>query len=142
MNDKTFENYQKRMLDAMQNPNKQSDDLFTKLSNILENLKVFVNTGAYSQVAFMQEVERQFKSVDSCDEVTRHVKGLSLNPFFLNIIISNSLNNILLINLTHRIFHNNSYNNCNKHYRNQYSFNWQYIRHSHISFKSFKNCIR
>ena len=35
MNDKNFENYQKRMLDAVQNPNKQSNDPFTKLSNIL-----------------------------------------------------------------------------------------------------------
>lgn len=35
MNDKTFENYQKRMLDAMQNPKEQINDPFTKLSNIL-----------------------------------------------------------------------------------------------------------
>jgi len=32
MNDKTFENYQKRILDAMQNPNEQNNDPFTKLS--------------------------------------------------------------------------------------------------------------
>lgn len=38
MNDMNFENYQKRMLNAVQNPNKQSNDPFTKLSNILENL--------------------------------------------------------------------------------------------------------
>ena len=67
MNDTTFENYQKRMLDAMQNPNKQGDDLFTKLSNILDNLKVFVNNGNYSQAEFKQEVENQFKSVDSSE---------------------------------------------------------------------------
>lgn len=72
MNDTTFENYQKRMLDAMQNPN--SDDLFTKLSNILDNLKVFVNNGNYSQAEFKQEVENQFKSVDSSDETVRHFK--------------------------------------------------------------------
>ena len=36
MNDRNFENYQKRMLDAVQNPNKQSNDPFTKLSNILD----------------------------------------------------------------------------------------------------------
>ena len=74
MNDKTFENYQKRMLDAMQNPNEQSNDPFTKLSNILENLKLFVNNGTYSQAGFRQEVEKQFKSVDSSDETARHFK--------------------------------------------------------------------
>lgn len=74
MNDKTFENYQKRMLDVIQNPNKQSNDPFTKLSNILENLKIFVNTGTYSQAGFRQEVEKQFKSIDSSDETARHIK--------------------------------------------------------------------
>ncbi len=74
MNDKTFENYQKRMLDAMQNPNEQSNDPFTELSNILENLKLFVNNGTYSQAGFNQEVEKQFKSVDSSDETARHFK--------------------------------------------------------------------
>ena len=74
MNDKTFENYQKRMLDAMQNPNEQSNDPFTKLSNILDNLKVFVNNVNYSQAEFKQEVENQFKSVDSSDETVRHFK--------------------------------------------------------------------
>ena len=74
MNDKTFENYQKRMLDAMQNQNEQSNDPFTKLSNILENLKLFVNNGTYSQAGFKQEVEKQLKSVDSSDETVRHFK--------------------------------------------------------------------
>lgn len=74
MNDKTFENYQKRMLDAMQNPNEQSNDPFTKLSNILENLKLFVNNGTYSPAVFKQEVEKQFKFVDSSDETARHFK--------------------------------------------------------------------
>ena len=74
MNDRNFENYQKRMLDAVQNPNKQSNDPFTKLSNILENLKLFVNNGTYSQAGFNQEVEKQFKSVDSSDETARHFK--------------------------------------------------------------------
>ena len=74
MNDRNFENYQKRMLDAMQNPNEQSNDPFTKLSNILENLKLFVNNGTYSQAGFNQEVEKQFKSVDSSDETARHFK--------------------------------------------------------------------
>lgn len=74
MNDKTFENYQKRMLDAMQNPNKQSNDSFTRLSIILDNLKTFVNTGNYSQARFRHEVENQFKSVDSSDETVNHFK--------------------------------------------------------------------
>lgn len=74
MNDKTFEDYQKRMLDAMQNPNKQSNDSFTKLSNILDNLTSFVNNGTYSQARFKQEVEKQFEAVDSSDEVARHFK--------------------------------------------------------------------
>lgn len=74
MNDKTFENYQKRMLDAMQTPNKQSNDSFTKLSNILDNLKTYVNDGKYSQAGFKQEVEKQFESVDSSDETVRHFK--------------------------------------------------------------------
>ena len=74
MNDTTFENYQKRMLNALQNPTEQSNDPFTKLSNILENLKLFVNNGTYSQAGFKQEVEKQFKSVDSSDEIARHFK--------------------------------------------------------------------
>lgn len=74
MNDKTFENYQNRMIDAIQNSNEQSNDPFTKLSNILENLKLFVNNGTYSQAGFNQEVEKQFKSVDSSDKTARHFK--------------------------------------------------------------------
>ncbi len=75
MNDKTFENYQKQMLNAMQNPNKKSHDPFTKLSSILDNLKIFVNNdNNYSQPKFKQEVENQFKSVDSSDETVRHFK--------------------------------------------------------------------
>lgn len=75
MNGKTFENYQKRMLSAIQNPSKQSNDPFTKLSNILDNLKTFVNNeGNYTQAGFKQEVEKQFKSVDSSDETVRHFK--------------------------------------------------------------------
>lgn len=74
MNDKTFENYQKRILDAMQNPNKRSNDPFTKLSNILENLKSYVNNGTFSTAGFKHEVEKQFKSVDSSDETAKHFK--------------------------------------------------------------------
>ena len=58
----------------MQNPNKQSNDLFTKLSNILDNLKIFVNNGKYFQTKFKQEVENQFKSIDSSCETVRHFK--------------------------------------------------------------------
>lgn len=79
MNDKTFENYQKRMLNAMQNPNLKSNDLFTKLSDILENLKKFVNINTYSQTGFKQEVEKQFKSVDSSDETVKHFKKTLLD---------------------------------------------------------------
>ena len=42
--------------------------------NILENLKLFVNNGTYSQAGFKQEVEKQFKTVDSSDETARHFK--------------------------------------------------------------------
>lgn len=62
------------MLDAIQTSNEQSNDPFTKLSNILENLKLFVNNGTYSQAGFKQEVEKQFKTVDSSDETARHFK--------------------------------------------------------------------
>ena len=58
----------------MQNQNEQSNDPFTELSNILENLKLFVNNGTYSQAGFKQEVEKQFKFVDSSDETARHFK--------------------------------------------------------------------
>ena len=75
MDNKTFEEYQKRMLNAMQNPNKKSNDIFTKLSNILEDLKIFVNNGStYSKKEFMQEVEKQFKTVDDSDEIVRNFK--------------------------------------------------------------------
>lgn len=40
------------MLDAVKNSNEQSNDPFTKLANILENLKIFVNNGKYSQAGF------------------------------------------------------------------------------------------
>lgn len=76
MDSERFDDYQKRMLNAVHNPNKHSNDPFTKLYNILENLKIFVNNGAYSQSAFKQEVERQFKTVDSSDETARHYKNV------------------------------------------------------------------
>lgn len=78
MNDTTFENYQKRMLDAIKNSNEQSNDPFTKLSNILENLKLFVNTGIYSQAEFKQEVEKQFKK----EHFSFKVKNKNSNQVF------------------------------------------------------------
>ena len=60
MNEKTFENYKKRMLSAMQNPSKQSNDPFTKLSNILDNLKTFVNNEVnYTQAGFKQDTSKR-----------------------------------------------------------------------------------
>ena len=81
MNDKTFENYQNRMLDAIQTSNEQSNDPFTKLSNILENLKLFVNNGTYSQAGFKQEVEtaRHFKKTlkNFCSTKNEAIKAIS-----------------------------------------------------------------
>lgn len=58
----------------MKNSNEQSNDPFTKLANILENLKIFVNNGKYSQAGFKQEVEKQFESIDSSDETALYFK--------------------------------------------------------------------
>lgn len=74
MDDNIFENYKKKMLDAVKNSNEQSNDPFTKLANILENLKIFVNNGKYSQAGFKQEVEKQFESIDSSDETALYFK--------------------------------------------------------------------
>ena len=62
------------MLDAVKNSNEQSNDPFTKLANILENLKIFVNNGKYSQAGFKQEVEKQFESIDSSNETALYFK--------------------------------------------------------------------
>lgn len=75
MNDKTFESYQKRMLDAMQNPNQHSNDPFTKLSNKLDNLKKIVNSRTFSKAEFKQEVNKLFCDVDSSDEESKHIKN-------------------------------------------------------------------
>ncbi len=48
MDTKTFENYQKRMTNAINTPNPQSKDPFTKLSKILDDLKEYVNTVLFS----------------------------------------------------------------------------------------------
>lgn len=80
MNDRTFENYQKRMLDAMQSSSKQNNDPFIELCNILNNLQIFVNNGTYSQSKFRQEVENQFKSVDLPDAIVS-VSKKKLNDF-------------------------------------------------------------
>ncbi len=80
MDAKRFENYQQRILNAISNPNKQSNDPFTKLSNILDNLKIFVEEKNFSQNAFKQEVNRQFASIDSSDETAQHFQK-QLNTF-------------------------------------------------------------
>ena len=79
MSDKTFEKYQKRMLDAMQNPNQHSNDPFTKLSNKLDNLKKFVNSRTFSKSEFEQEVNKLFSDIDSSDEETRHIKNMLMS---------------------------------------------------------------
>ncbi|MFQ9264382.1 MAG: hypothetical protein ACLR44_04720 [Clostridia bacterium] len=74
MNDKLFENYKKRMLEAMQHPNEdKQDNIFSRLSNILDNLRNFVNTVTpYSSADFKEEVEKQFKAVDHSNETVKH----------------------------------------------------------------------
>ena len=74
MNDKLFENYKKRMLEAMQHPNEdKQDNIFSRLSNILDNLRNFVNTVTpYSSADFKEEVEKQFKAVDHSNEIVKH----------------------------------------------------------------------
>ena len=68
MDNKTFENYQKRMLNAINTPNFQSKDPFTKLSKILDNLMKYVNAVSFTSVGFRQEIEKQFKTVDSSED--------------------------------------------------------------------------
>ena len=74
MDTKRFENYQQRILNAINTPNKQSNDPFTKLSNILDNLKIFVEGKDFSQKAYRQELNRQFASIDSSDETAQHFR--------------------------------------------------------------------
>ncbi len=78
MDNKTFENYQKRMLNAINTPNFQSKDPFTKLSKILDNLMKYVNAVSFTSVGFRQEIEKQFKTVDSSDETATHFKNTLL----------------------------------------------------------------
>lgn len=78
MDSKTFENYQKRMLDAINTPNFQSKDPFTKLSKVLDNLTKYVNAESFTSGGFIQEVERQFKTIDSSDEDATHFKNTLL----------------------------------------------------------------
>ena len=68
MNDKLFENYKKRMLEAMQHPNEdKQDNIFSRLSNILDNLRNFVNTVTpYSSADFKEEVEKQLNTFLEC----------------------------------------------------------------------------
>lgn len=78
MDNKTFESYQKRMMDAMKNPNSQSNEPFTKLANILDNLNKFLNSDSFSLTGFKQEVEKQFQSVDCSEEIASHFKNTLL----------------------------------------------------------------
>ena len=52
MDTMTFENYQKRMQNAINTPNSQSKDPFTKLSKILDNLNKYVSTVSFTSVGF------------------------------------------------------------------------------------------
>lgn len=58
MEAKRFENYQQRILDAISNTNKHSNDPFTKLSSILEDLKMFVESKPFSHNEFKYEVDK------------------------------------------------------------------------------------
>lgn len=78
MDNKTFENYQKRMINAINAPNSQSKDSFTKLSKILDNLKEYINTISFTSVGFRQEIEKQFNTTDSSDETAIHFKNTLL----------------------------------------------------------------
>ena len=80
MDTKRFENYQQRILNAINNPNIQSNDPFTKLSNILDNLKIFVEEKEFSQNVFRQELKRQFSYINSSDETAQHFQK-QLNTF-------------------------------------------------------------
>ena len=75
MEAKRFDNYQKQMSNAMKQSNVQSDNLFTQLSIILDNLKQFVNSETFSQTAFKQEVIRQFLIVDTSDDTAMHFQN-------------------------------------------------------------------
>ncbi len=74
MDEKTFQNYQKRLLEATKKLNEQSDDPFTKSCKILDNLKKFVLNGTFSQVKFQQETEKQFNSIVPLDEASASIK--------------------------------------------------------------------
>ena len=74
MDNKTFT----RRMDSMINPNPQSNDPFTKLVIVLDNLKSFVNNRSFSHSAFKQEVEKQFHSVDCSEEMASHFKNTLL----------------------------------------------------------------
>ncbi len=83
MDVKRFENYQQRILNAINLQEAQSNDPFTKLSNILNNLKIFVEEKDFSQNTFRQELNRQFASIDSSDETAQYFQK-QLNMFCSN----------------------------------------------------------
>lgn len=75
MDEKRFDDYQMRMLNAMKKPSIQSNDSFTKLSIILDNLKKFLSNESFSQTNFRKEVLKQFASVDSSDNTAKHFQN-------------------------------------------------------------------
>lgn len=78
MDNKNFENYQKRMLNAINTPKPESNDPFTQLFRILDNLKKYVHSSYFSTFGFKQEVENQFKNTDSSDKTISHFKSTLL----------------------------------------------------------------
>lgn len=74
MDDKIFDSYQKRILNAMDTPNLESNDPFTQLFKILGNLKKYVSNGHFSLSGFKSEIENQFNFVDTSNQVANHFK--------------------------------------------------------------------
>lgn len=74
MDNQIFDNYQKRILKSMSTPNPESDDFFTILSKILDNLKKYINEKQFSLSGFRSEIEKQFKITDTSDQTANHIK--------------------------------------------------------------------
>lgn len=74
MNDKIFDDYQKRMLNAMSTPNPESNDPFTQLSKILDNLKKYVQGSHFSLSGYKSEIEKQFKITSTSDQTANQFK--------------------------------------------------------------------
>ena len=74
MDNQIFDNYQKRILKSMSTPNPESDDFFTILSKILDNLKKYINEKQFSLSGFRSEIEKQFKITDTSDQTAKQIK--------------------------------------------------------------------